>query len=50
MQILQGDKVEVINGPEAGKQGLVLAVLRDRNKLIVEGIRKVTHPATEYSL
>eukprot|EP00042_Codosiga_hollandica_P017142 m.45939 g.45939 ORF g.45939 m.45939 type:complete len:191 (-) comp47335_c0_seq1:45-617(-) len=39
-KIFTGDKVEVIGGPETGKQGTVVAVLRRRNKLIVEGVAK----------
>ncbi len=34
--------MEVVYGPEAGKQGTVVAVLRNRNKIIVEGVRKVS--------
>ena len=36
--ILKGDKVEVINGPEKGKQGTVLKVLRDQNRVVIEGV------------
>ena len=36
--ILKGDQVEVINGPEKGKQGTVLKVLRAANRLIIEGV------------
>jgi len=37
--IVRGDKVQVIgNHSEKGKQGVVLDVLRDRDRLIVEGI------------
>ena len=37
--ILRGDKVQVIgNHPERGKQGIVRKVLRDKDRVIVEGI------------
>jgi large subunit ribosomal protein L24 len=37
--IVRGDKVQVIgNHPERGKQGLVMTVLRDKDRLIVEGV------------
>ncbi|KAG7374003.1 50S ribosomal protein L24 [Nitzschia inconspicua] len=37
--ILRGDKVQVIgNHPEKGKQGVVLKVLRDKDRVIVEGV------------
>jgi large subunit ribosomal protein L24 len=39
-----GDKVEVISGRDAGKQGTVRAVLRNRNKVIVDGVNLVCQP------
>lgn len=37
--ILRGDKVQVIGAhPEKGKQGIVQQVLRDRDRVIVEGV------------
>lgn len=37
--ILRGDKVQVVgNHPERGKQGIVLKVLRDLDRVIVEGV------------
>jgi large subunit ribosomal protein L24 len=37
--ILRGDKVQVIGShPERGKQGVVTAVLRDKDRVIVEGV------------
>lgn len=37
--ILRGDKVQVIgNHPERGKQGIVTIVLRDKDRVIVEGV------------
>jgi large subunit ribosomal protein L24 len=37
--IVRGDKVQVIgNHPEKGKQGIVEKVLRDRDRVIVQGI------------
>lgn len=34
-------QVEVVNGPHKGKQGAVVSVIRDQNKLIVENINMV---------
>jgi hypothetical protein len=39
--IFRGDKVEVINGPEKGKQGTVLKVLRAQNRVVIEGVNVV---------
>jgi len=37
--ILRGDKVQVIgNHPERGKQGIVKVVLREKDRVIVEGV------------
>jgi large subunit ribosomal protein L24 len=37
--IIRGDKVQVIgNHPERGKQGIIKAVLRDKDRVIVEGV------------
>lgn len=37
--IVRGDKVQVIgNHPEKGKQGIVETVLRDRDRVIVQGV------------
>ena len=37
--IVRGDKVQVIGKhPERGKQGIVLKVLRDKDRVIVEGV------------
>ncbi|CCI46009.1 hypothetical protein ABG067_001533 [Albugo candida] len=36
--IVRGDFVEVINGPHKGKQGEIVGVIRDQNKVIVENI------------
>ena len=38
MKIKQGDVVEVISGSYTGKQGRVLKVIRDKDRLVVEGI------------
>lgn len=42
MKLRVGDKVEVIAGKDKGKQGEIVQVLRDANKVIVEGINMVT--------
>jgi len=36
--IKKGDNVQVITGSDKGKQGLVLAVLTEANKVIVQGV------------
>jgi len=38
MKIKKGDRVQVISGKDVGKQGEVTRVLRDRDKVIVDGI------------
>jgi large subunit ribosomal protein L24 len=40
-KILEGDLVQIITGPESGKQGVVKKVLRKKNRLIVEGCNLV---------
>lgn len=42
MKIRVGDKVEVIAGKDKGKQGEVLQILKNENRVIVEGVNKVT--------
>jgi len=37
-----GDLVQVISGKERGKQGRVTKILRDEEKVVVEGINMVT--------
>lgn len=41
-KIKKGDLVVVIAGRDRGKQGTVLEVLTETNRLIVEGIQRVT--------
>lgn len=41
MQILRGDKVHVVNGHHTGKVGIVQAVIRKQNRIIVEGVNLV---------
>eukprot|EP00035_Acanthoeca_spectabilis_P021632 m.439259 g.439259 ORF g.439259 m.439259 type:complete len:213 (+) comp18362_c0_seq1:66-704(+) len=38
-RIVRGDKVGVINGPEAGKVGTILRVIRERGTVLVDGVR-----------
>ena len=38
MKIKKGDIVHVISGSYSGKEGRVLKVINDRNRLVVEGI------------
>jgi len=41
-KIKKGDLVVVIAGKDKGKQGRVLEVLTDRDRVIVEGVQRVT--------
>lgn len=41
MNLKVGDKVIVIAGSDKGKEGTIKKVLRDENKVIVEGVRIV---------
>lgn len=34
-------QVEIVNGPHKGKQGEIVSVIRDQNKVIVENINMV---------
>ncbi|MDR2253871.1 MAG: 50S ribosomal protein L24 [Bifidobacteriaceae bacterium] len=40
--IKKGDLVQVISGRDRGKQGRVLAVIKEKDRLIVEGVQRVT--------
>ena len=51
IHIKKGDTVCVIAGEDKGKTGRVLAVLRDKNRAIVEGVNivtKATKPTAQY--
>ena len=51
IQIKKGDTVCVLAGEDKGKTGRVLAVLRDKNRAIVEGVNivtKATKPSAQY--
>jgi large subunit ribosomal protein L24 len=41
MHIRKGDQVEVISGKDKGKRGRVLRVVRDKERVIVEGVNMV---------
>jgi large subunit ribosomal protein L24 len=41
MHVGKGDMVEVIAGEHKGKTGKILKVLRDKNRVVVEGINMV---------
>ena len=41
-KIKKGDLVVVITGRDRGKQGRVLEVLKDSDRLVVEGVQRVT--------
>jgi large subunit ribosomal protein L24 len=38
MKIRKDDKVKILSGKDAGKQGKVLMVLKDSQKVVVEGV------------
>jgi large subunit ribosomal protein L24 len=42
MKIKKGDKVKVLSGKDKGKVAAVVAVLRDSNRVVVEGVNMVT--------
>ena len=45
--IVKGDIIEVIQGPQVGKRGKIMAVLREKNRVIVEGVnmrRRIVKP------
>lgn len=39
--IVRGDNVQVIQGPQTGQKGKVLTVIRDKCRVIVEGVNMV---------
>ncbi len=41
MRIKTGDQVMVITGADKGQTGRVLRILRDKNRVVVEGINRV---------
>jgi large subunit ribosomal protein L24 len=41
-KIKKGDLVVVITGRDRGKQGRVLEVLKDSDRLVVEGVQRIT--------
>ncbi len=50
MRIKREDRVRVISGPEKGKEGRVIRVLREENRVVVENvnvIRKAQRPTQE---
>ncbi|MBN1970294.1 MAG: 50S ribosomal protein L24 [Candidatus Delongbacteria bacterium] len=38
MKVVKNDKVRVITGNHAGKEGVVRLVLKEKNKVVVEGV------------
>jgi large subunit ribosomal protein L24 len=42
LKIRKGDQVEIIAGKEIGAQGRVLEVIPKKNKVLIEGINRVT--------
>lgn len=43
--IVRGDTVKVIQGPQSGGQGKILQVLRKDNRVIIEGVNMVSYLA-----
>ncbi|MEW6752216.1 MAG: 50S ribosomal protein L24 [Candidatus Latescibacterota bacterium] len=43
MDIRKGDTVQVISGNDKGKRAVVLSVLRDKDRVIVEGVNMRKH-------
>ena len=43
MDIRKGDAVEVISGNDKGQRGTVLSVIRDKQRVIVEGVNLRKH-------
>jgi transcription antitermination factor NusG len=41
--IVKGDTVKVIQGPQTGGQGKILQVLRKDNRVIIEGVNMVSY-------
>ena len=41
MHVKKGDKVQVISGKDKGKQGVILAALPKKNRVLVEGVNIV---------
>lgn len=41
MNLKKGDKVKVIAGSSKGKEGKILEILRENNKVVVEGVNIV---------
>lgn len=39
--VKKGEEVVVLAGTERGKRGRILSVLRDRNRVIVEGVKMI---------
>lgn len=42
MKIKINDKVKIMAGKDLGKTGTVLKVFKDKNRILVEGVNKVT--------
>ena len=42
VHVRRGDRVRVIRGNDAGKEGTVLRVLTEENKVVVEGVNRRT--------
>ena len=45
MKIVKGDRVKIIRGNHRGQEGTVLRVLRDADRVVVEGVNMVKRHA-----
>ena len=41
MKIKKGDTVKVVSGQDKGAEGKVISVIRDRDRIVVEGVNRV---------
>jgi hypothetical protein len=48
--IVKGDLVQVIQGPQTGQRGKVLTVIRNANRIIIEGVNLVSLQLRHYLL
>ncbi len=43
LKIKKGDKVVILTGRDRGKKGEILKILREKNRVVVQGINMATH-------
>jgi hypothetical protein len=47
--IVRGDLVQVIQGPQTGQQGKILEVIRKTNRVIIDGVNLVSNVTATYN-